>query len=116
MAIQDYYMAFYLQEYTGADDGFGGETKKFGDGAETRGLYRQASSDRMMIAEAQGVTSRGEYITDIDAPVSVGDILRRESDGIYIKIVGIAVLSPAQAKTQIKKMTAELAERDDNPP
>jgi hypothetical protein len=119
--IEEYFEKHYLQEYKEVDDGFGGIKSQWMDlpvrqagGKEISGLYRQSMSDKRIIAEAESVISRGDFITGVDARVGVGDVIRRERDGAYIKLVGMAMYSPAQAVTQIKRMTAEIIERSEN--
>ena len=107
MAVQDYYETFYRQEQTEVANGLGGTELKWSDGRLIQGMYRQSASDKMTIAEAQDVSSRGEFITDTDTQVEAGNVVRRESDGLYIRLVGVAVNAPKQAAMQIKKITAE---------
>jgi hypothetical protein len=107
--IEKYYERYYLQECKEVDDGFGGAVLEWVDGAEIQGLYKQSVSSEVTVAEAKSVFSHGFFVTGVDTFIGVGDVIRRERDGVYIKIVGMAVYAPAQAGVQVKKMAVDLS-------
>ena len=108
--VDNYFTTFYIQQWTTVTDGFGGWVWKWGDGIEFQGLYRQDQSTEMRIAEAQGISSIGTFITGMNIPIEENDVIRRESDGLYFKITGKPVMSPEPATVKIQRMNAERTE------
>lgn len=107
MALDNYYETFYLQEPVQVPDGFGGLEWKLGDGAGFMGLYNQDDSSEMRIAEAQGVSSSGTFVTGVDVPIKEGDTIRRASDDLYLKVTGKPINSPKSATSQFQKMNVQ---------
>jgi hypothetical protein len=114
MAMHDYYVKFYVQEFIKKPTGFPPPFDFeyiYADGVDIYGLFVQDSSSEMLIAGAQGLRTRGRFATCPNVPLRDGEIVRRESDNVFIRIIGDAKQSPEQAESQIKLFTAEITER-----
>lgn len=107
MSLENYYEKFYMQNWISKPDGFGGVTWGWADGAEFMGQYIQDSSAEMRIAEAQGITSSGRFITGINMQIEEKDIIRRARDNLYLRITAIPIESPDPATSKFKTMNAE---------
>ena len=110
MPIDDYYMAFYKQEWVGFPDGFGGMEHKWADGDEIKGLFIQDSSGDQRRAEAVGTSSGGVFVAPVSADVKEGDIVKRGQDGFLIRITGTPINAPGPAVSKMKKMNAQRTE------
>jgi hypothetical protein len=111
-----YFETHYLQERTRQPSGFPFPNDfiyVFGDGMIVEGRFVQSQSDEMMIASAQGIKTRGKFVVSPAMPIHDGDVVRRERDGVFLRIIGDAVQSPEQAESQIKSFTAEITDRSD---
>jgi hypothetical protein len=114
MAMHDYYKKFYMQEYVKVPSGFpppGDFDYVLSDGTDIYGVFIQDSSSEMLVAGAQGLNTRGRFATRPNVPLRDGEIIRRESDNVFIRIIGDAKQSPEQAESQIKLFTGEIIER-----
>ena len=96
--IQDYYMPFTRQEIQG---------DAYVNAGKISGFFRQATSGESQIAEAQGVTASGVFVTDADQLVDIGDIIRRDEDGLLLRITGWPERAPVPASLKIQKAFAE---------
>jgi hypothetical protein len=106
--ITDYYDIFCLQKWATVSDGFGGEKWRWSDDIQFEGIYIQRQSDDARLAEAQGMSSIGDFVTGITVPLAKDDIIRRVSDNIYFRITGIPVKAPVPAMSKIQRMSAEM--------
>ena len=114
MAIESYFETYFLQEHAETLSGFQEPSdmiSEYHDGMEIAGLFVQSQSDKMMIASAQGVKTRGKFAVLPSTHLRDGDTVRRVRDGLYIKIIGDSLQSPAQAASQVKTFMAEVIDR-----
>ena len=116
MSMIDYFEKHFLQERIREPSGFPPPNEwifTFGDGMVVDGVFLQSQSDEMMIASAQGIRTRGRFVLPPNVPLHDGDVIRREKDGLYIRIIGDPLESPEQAVSQIKSFVAEVSDRSD---
>ena len=64
-----------------------------------------------MIAQAQGIKTRGRFVCGINAPISPSVTLRRVRDNKFISIAGDPLEAPSRAYIQIKTYPAEIIDR-----
>lgn len=112
--MKHFYEPFFTQGLTQTPSGWPPPNQwiyTYGDALEFKGLYIQDTSDQMRIAHAQGIKTRGRFVTAPDVPLSDGMTVRRMSDNVYFKIIGDPKQSPARARAQVKTFEAEITER-----
>jgi len=107
MALESYYEKFYLQELKEVS----AELYKLQDSTEIMGLFKQTQSGETAIASSQGVATHGRFATGSD--IESGSTLRRDRDGIYIRIIGDPLQSPPQALTQVKTWESRIVSRSE---
>ena len=111
MPLENYFLPYLIQSFIAVPDGFGGVIWQFVDGAMIMGRYIQDTSSEARIAQAQGFTSIGIFITRINVMLEEGDFLRDPADNKYIKIVGLPIQSPAVAESQFRRMNAQMVDK-----
>jgi len=112
--MEAYYTEFFRQEYrdvpTGLAKPFDGK-QDWTDGESLQGVYIQDTSTPMLVAQAQGHSAKGRFAAAPDVALKDGDILRRDNDDTYIRLIGTPKKSPEQAVSQVQVFTAEITER-----
>jgi len=114
--MSDYFTDFYVQEYKERSTGFPPPSDVewvYEDGEPLKGVFILEQSKEMMTASAQGVKTRGRFVTLTDASLKGGEVVRRASDGMYIKIIGDPKTAPEQAENQIKSFIGEVTDRQE---
>ena len=107
MPLNDYYMPFFIQSHIAVSDGFGGVIWQWVDGAEIMGVYIQNTSTEARIAEATQITSIGTFVTGINVELEDGDVIRRTSDDLYLRITSLPMESPEPAISKFVKYNVE---------
>jgi hypothetical protein len=116
MAVHDYYERFYLQERVSKSSGFPPPddwVDELADGMVIKGKFIQLQSNEVMIGSSQNIKTQGRFIFSPALPLRDGDIVRRECDGVFLRITGDPVQSPNQAISQVKALNAVIIERSE---
>ena len=94
---------------TTEDDGYGGETTVWTDGAHFDAAIVYDSSIEARVAQAQGVTSTYTVTTTRDRVLQYHDVFRRYSDGKIFRVTsdGDDKHTPASATLNMRQVTAE---------
>lgn len=94
---------------TVTDDGYGGETTAWTDGAHFRAAIVFDTSMEARTAEAQGVTSRYTVTVSRDRMLEYHDVFRRYSDGKIFRVTsdGDDKFTPRSAGLDMRQVTAE---------
>jgi hypothetical protein len=111
--IEDYYEPFYLQKCIPQATGFPPPSNYeniWEDGLKIMGVFILDSSSRIMTASAEDLMTRGRFSVSTDTELNDGDIVKRVKDGLFIKVVGHAKVSPLQAESQIRLYAGEIVE------
>ena len=92
-----------------ADDGYGGETTVWAEGATFKAAIVFDSSIEARVAQAQGVTSRYTVTTTKDRVLEYHDVFKRLSDGKIFRVTsdGDDKYTPASATLNMRQVTAE---------
>lgn len=98
-----------MLDKTTVEDGLGGYTIKWVDGAKIRAAVTKNSSMQAKIAEKQGVTEVYEVTVKKGTPLAFHDVFRRDSDGSIFRVTSNIKDSetPAVASFQIGQVSAE---------
>ncbi len=114
MPFEDYLEAFYVQEYAEKPSGYpppNDTVQEWGDGAAVQGVFVLDQSAQARIAEAQSTKTVGRFICPMgSAAPKNGDVLRRASDSVFVRITGNPKNSPAPAEEKLSVFNAEEAE------
>ena len=91
------------------DDGYGGETTQWVDGATFKAAIVFDTSIESRIAQAQGVTSRYTVTISRDRMLEYHDVFRRLSDGKIFRVTsdGDDKYTPRSATLDMRQVTAE---------
>ena len=94
---------------TTTDDGYGGETTVWAEGATFDAAIVFDSSIEARVAQAQGVTSRYTITTTKDRMLEYHDVFKRLSDGKIFRVTsdGDDKYTPASAGLNMRQVTAE---------
>jgi len=107
MALDSYYERFYIQELVKVPSS--DELYQYQDGTKIMGLFRQIQSSKTAMASSQGIATFGIFATK--SSIKNGSILRRASDGIYIKLIGDPLTSAKLARIQVKTWESRIISR-----
>lgn len=114
--MSSYYKTFNLMERVRTPTGFPFPNDWFyswGPGMEVSGIFIQSQSDTMMAAGTETVSTSGRFAHHPSIPLHPFDVLRREEDGIFIRLIADPQKSPEKAESQVKSWLAEIIDRND---
>ena len=91
------------------DDGYGGYTTTWTEGAEFSAAIVFDTSIEARVAEAQGVTSRYTVTTSRALTLEYHDVFRRSSDGKIFRVTsdGDDKYTPRRTNLDMRQVTAE---------
>lgn len=110
MSLLDlYYEDFVMQDKTTTDDGYGGYTTVWTDGATIRAALRLDNSMQARIAEKEGVTAVYTIITPKSVNLQYHDVLKRKEDGRIFRVLsdGDDKKTPRTASLDMRSVAAE---------
>jgi len=116
MSLERYYEKYYLQELVEKPSNLQPpfETiKKFSDGCEVIGFFNQTQSSERPIASANPVRTQGRFATHPSSSLSPGNVLRRASDGAYIRLTSDSLIAPSFAVSLVKTYEAHIVSSDE---
>ena len=107
--LDEAFEAFTIINKISTDDGYGGVTTQWVDGASIKGAMVFNTSTEMMLAQAQGVTSAYTFTTRKDIVLQYHDVIRRESNGKVFRVTsdGDDRFTPASAGLNMRQVTCE---------
>ena len=94
---------------TTTDDGYGGETTVWAEGAHFSAAIVADESIEARVAQSQGVTSTYTVTTTKDRMLEYHDVFRRLSDGKIFRVTsdGDDKYTPVSASLNMRQVTAE---------
>ena len=100
---------FHIMDKVTSDDGYGGVTTEWKEGATFQGVATFDSSMQARIAEKQGVTSLYTITTPVFVILQDRDVIKRDSDGVVFRITsdGNDEKTPDVATFSFRKVNAE---------
>lgn len=115
MALQDYYERFFILEYDKIPTNYPPPydfSYTWKNGIDIMAQFILDQSREMLVAGAQAFGTRGRFAvsTPQGAPPENNDILRRESDGILIRLIGESKASPHQSTETVRVWAAEIVD------
>lgn len=98
-----------LLDKTTAPDGYGGVTTTWTDGASIKAAIVLDSSINALRAQKEGVTGVYTITTEKSVVLRFHDVLRRESDGLVLRVTtnGDDSKTPASAGLNMRQVRAE---------
>lgn len=98
-----------LIDKTTVNDGYGGFTTAWQDGATFKAAITFSTSIEARVAEAQGVTSRYTVTSSKSITLEYHNVFRRESDGKIFRVTsdGDDSYTPKSAALDMRQVTAE---------
>lgn len=107
--LDDAFESFIMLNKITEDDGYGGTTTRWSEGAQIQGAIVFDSSIQARIAEAQGVTSVYTLTTRKDINLQYHDVLRRVNDGKIFRVTsdGDDRFTPESASLDMRQVTCE---------
>ena len=110
MSLLDNAMETYIMlNKISSDDGYGGKTTSWQEGARIQGAMVFDSSISARVADAQGVTSVYTLTTRRNITLEFHDVLRRVRDGKIFRVTsdGDDLYTPASAGLDMRQVTCE---------
>ena len=107
--VQDYIFPCVRLHKTTVDDGYGGETTAWVEGARLDIVFSFDNSTEARIAQAQGVTNRYTLTVDRDRSLEYHDVFRRLSDDKVFRVTsdGSDNETPDRSLLNMKQAEAE---------
>lgn len=107
--LEKAYENFTVINKTVIDDGYGGTTTAWVDGATIRGAMVFDGSTQMKIAQAMGVTSAYTLTVKKNILLDYHTVLRRESDGKIFRLTSDSddKKTPEEAALNMRQYSAE---------
>lgn len=107
--LENAYEDFTIINKAVVDDGYGGTTNKWTDGATIKGAIVFDSSTEMKVAQAMGVTSAYTLTVKKNLELDYHTVLRRESDGKYFRLTSNSddKKTPESAGLNMRQYSAE---------
>ena len=107
--LDDAYENFTVINKSVIDDGYGGTTTTWTDGATIKGAIVMDSSTQMKVAQAMGVTSIYTLTVRKDVELDYHTVIRRESDGKIFRLTSNSddKKTPASAGLNMRQYSAE---------
>ena len=81
------------------------------DGDEVMGLFRPDNTANVRSSGAERVATRGTFACYSSEVLKNGQVLRRKSDGLFVKLKGDAKYAPTFARNQIMAFEAVVSMR-----
>lgn len=100
---------FHIIDKVTTDDGYGGVTTEWKEGATFQGVATFDSSMQARAAEKQGVTSMYTVTTPKSVVLQYHDVIKRDRDGKVLRITsdGDDKYTPASAGLNMRQVSAE---------
>ena len=107
--LENAYEDFTVINKAVVDDGYGGTTNQWTDGATIKGAIVFDSSTEMKVAQAMGVTSAYTLTVKKSIELDYHTVLRRESDGKYFRLTSNSddKKTPESAGLNMRQYSAE---------
>ena len=107
--LDDMMEQFHIMDKVTSDDGYGGVTTEWKEGATFQGVATFDSSMQARAAEKQGVTSMYTVTTPKSVVLQYHDIIKRDRDGKVLRITsdGDDKYTPASAGLNMRQVSAE---------
>ena len=100
---------FHIMDKVTSDDGYGGVTTEWKEGATFQGVATFDTSMQARAAEKQGVTSMYTVTTPKSVVLQYHDVIKRDRDGKVLRVTsdGDDKHTPASANLNMRQVTAE---------
>ena len=100
---------FHIMVKVTSDDGYGGVTPEWKEGATFQGVATFDTSMQARAAEKQGVTSMYTVTTPKSVVLQFHDVIKRDRDGKVLRITsdGDDKYTPASAGLNMRQVSAE---------
>ena len=100
---------FHIMDKVTSDDGYGGVTTEWKEGATFQGVATFDSSMQARAAEKQGVTSMYTVTTSKSVVLQFHDVIKRDRDEKVLRITsdGDDKYTPASAGLNMRQVSAE---------
>lgn len=107
--LEEAYEDFTVINKSIVDDGYGGTTTVWSDGATIKGAIVFDSSAQMKVAQAMGVTSAYTLTVKKSLELDYHTVIRRESDGKYFRLTSNSddKKTPESAGLNMRQYSAE---------
>ena len=107
--LDDMMEQFHIMDKVTSDDGYGGVTTEWKEGATFQGVSTFESSMQARAAEKQGVTSMYTVTTSKSVVLQYHDVIKRDRDGKVLRITsdGDDKYTPASAGLNMRQVSAE---------
>ena len=107
--LDDMMEQFHIMDKVTSDDGYGGVTTEWKEGAIIEGVATFDSSMQARAAEKQGVTSMYTVTTSKSVVLQFHDVIKRDRDGKVLRITsdGDDKYTPASAGLNMRQVSAE---------
>ena len=100
---------FHIMDKVTSDDGYGGVTTEWKEGATFQGVAPFDTSMQARAAEKQGVTSMYTVTTSKSVVLQFHDVIKRDRDGKVLRVTsdGDDKYTPASASLDMRQAAAE---------
>lgn len=107
--LDDMMEKFHIMDKVTSDDGYGGVTTEWKEGATFQGVATFDTSMQARAAEKQGVTSMYTVTTPKSVVLQYHDVIKRDRDGKVLRITsdGDDKYTPASAGLNMRQVSAE---------
>ena len=107
--LDDMMEQFHIMDKVTSDDGYGGVTTEWKEGATFQGVATFDTSMQARAAEKQGVTSMYTVTTSKSVVLQYHDVIKRDRDGKVLRITsdGDDKYTPASAGLNMRQVSAE---------
>ena len=107
--LDDMMEQFHIMDKVTSDDGYGGVTTEWKEGAAFQGVATFDTSMQARAAEKQGVTSMYTVTTSKSVVLQYHDVIKRDRDGKVLRITsdGDDKYTPTSASLDMRQVTAE---------
>lgn len=107
--LENAYEDFTVINKAIVDDGYGGTTTVWTDGATIKGAIVFDNSTQMKVAQAMGVTSAYTLTVKKNVELDYHTVIRRESDGKYFRLTSDSddKKTPEEAALNMRQYSAE---------
>lgn len=112
MALEDYFTDFCMMDRRTVEDGYGGVTTQYVEGAHFQAGITTKQSTQARIAYQQGLKVMYTLVFKPTISVNNGDVVKRLSDGLTLKVTSKSrdMTTPAAAQLQMSQVSAEVIE------
>ena len=107
--LENSYEDFTVLNKSVIDDGYGGVTTTWTDGATIKGVMVFNNSTQMKVAQAMGVTSAYTFTVHKDIELDYHTVLRKNSDGRIFRLLSNSddKKTPPSAGLNMRQYSAE---------